>query len=183
MKKSNVILVLGCIIGISFTSCLKDNESVLIHKNCLSSATAQKLITISTKSNSGFSGNYVLSAKAGHSSSDCNSSCITFGGIKRHVNCQGFGNNCAAVASVSVSKVEPENSNDPNYTAIGLNDYEPSDDTIYNMPARSYYIQNNEFENGYIWLNIPSQILERDYVSHQFLYFKISFTNQALFED
>ncbi len=66
---------------------------------------------------------------------------------------------------------------------MGLNDYEPIENDTYNMPARSFYIENTEFENGYIWMNIPAQILERDPENNQFRYFDISFTNEAVFEN
>ncbi len=181
--KTNVILGMVCLVGILATSCVKENVVVNDAKNAVNSATAQRMSTLHLKSSSNYSGNYTLSAKVGHSSSECNGCCITYVGKKYHIDCQGFGSNCTSKANVNISKVEPDNPENQEYTATGLNDFEPTDEVVYSMPARSYYIEDNSSETGFIWINIPEQMLERDDESNQFVYFNITFTNEAMFKN
>ncbi|NVN94257.1 MAG: hypothetical protein HXX18_03130 [Bacteroidetes bacterium] len=181
MKKSNVILVMLSVMAIITTNCVKENESENKVQKQVFSSTAVKLSAPSPKATPGFSGNYVLNSRAGHSSSECGGSCIVFGGVKKHINCQGFGSSCGLKASVRIRNAEADSSN--NYVAVGLNDYEPTDEDVYLMPARSFYVEDKNTVNGYIWLNIPEQLLERDTLSKQFIYYKISFTQEALFEN
>ena len=187
MKKANVILVMLSVMGIIAASCVKENESAnkLQKKAC--TATAVKIAAPYLKAApghaSGSLGTYVLSAKAGHNSSECGGGCMAIRGVRKHMDCQGFGSNCGLKASVYVNKVKPDSSNSNKYMAVGLNDYEPTDEHVFYMPARSFYIEDKTTEQGYIWLNIPEQVLERDAKSKQFVYSNITFTENPLFEN
>ncbi len=181
MKKINVIIAISLIAILFIVSCQKDN--VKVGKSTIkvkSNSTAHKIGGFKSL---GFNGSYLLASQVGHTSIECKNSCITIGGIKTHFNCQGFGNKCSLNASINVSKVQPDNPNDPYYYAIGLNNDEPSNDSIYNMPDRSFYIEDVNLENGYIWLNVPAQILFRDIESGDFIYRNITFTKERLFEN
>lgn len=180
MRKTNVILGLVCVMGILTASCVKEKEGIHSIQKSVNNATGHNMGNL--KSLPGYSGNYALSSKVGHNSSEC-SGCVMIGGARKHVDCQAWGNKCGSNASVAISKVEPDNQENQEYAATGLNDYEPTDEAFYYMPARSFYIENSEFENGYIWINIPEQMLERDDESNQFKYVNITFTNEAMFEN
>ena len=152
MKKLNVFVMMACAIGMMATSCVKENETANSGKKQEKTATAKKMSNICQKTFSDFSGNYLFFSKVGHLASSCSGNCTTIGGVRKHVNCQGYGSICEARASISVSNIDPGNSENIYYNAIGLDDYEPTDDTTFNMPDRSYYIENDSFENGYIYL-------------------------------
>ncbi|MFZ4401450.1 MAG: hypothetical protein ACOYO1_15550 [Bacteroidales bacterium] len=130
------------------------------------------------KSNS-YEAVYVLTTNAGHKSSDCGGGCRTINGIRYHADCQGWGSTCTLKATVSVSMIANSNK----YIGHGLNDYEPIDEDTYNMPDRSFYVENANFENGHGWLNIPAQILQRDNNTHEFIYKDIVFTTEALYKN
>ena len=183
MKKLNVFVMMACAIGIMATSCVKENETANSSKKQEKTATAKKSGNFNLKTSTDFSGSYSINSKVGHNSTDCNNSCRMIGGVRCHVNCQGFGNICNAIASISVSKVNPENPENIYYKAIGLNDYEPTDEDTFYMPARSYYIEDDNSENGYYYMNISEQILERDKSNNQFIYLNITFTDTSLFEN
>lgn len=181
--KVNAVLMLVSMMVFMTTSCIKEKENE-VNKQLLKeqhTATAKRLSGNHLKATN-YAGNYLLSAKAGHSASNC-SGCIMVGGIRKHLDCQGYGSTCTLKSTVAISKVEPNNSNCNEYKGIGINDYEPTDEDIYNMPSRSFYFEDNSYINGYIWINIPEQILERDPESNQFTYYKISFTEEALYKN
>jgi hypothetical protein len=69
------------------------------------------------------------------------------------------------------------------YNGKGLNDYEPTDMIDFNMPARSFYLGADFSEEGYCWLNIPEQLLERDHTTNNFIYKDITFTREQIFEN
>lgn len=177
MKKTNVFLVLVCLIVILVSSCVKDNETPNTKiKKSDKTSTAQFLKRLKTNS---FEGVYGLSTKAGHKYSYCNGTCKgTY-----HVNCQGVGQECDLRANINIAKNFPDNKYDIYYTGIGINSYEPIEDSLFSMPARSLYIENTEYENGYIWMNIPEQELRRDNESKLFIYKDITFTDEPLFEN
>lgn len=172
-----------CLLGIWATSCVKENETINNSKKQEKTAIAKRFGNVNLKSASDFSGSYSLFSKVGHTANSCNNSCVMLGGKRGHINCQGPGNLCNLSASISVTNTDPENPENILYNAIGLFDYEPTDDTTFFMPDRSYYIEDDNFENGYIYLNIPTQILNRDAASNQFLYYNITFTEAALFDN
>lgn len=181
MKKSSVIFVMICLIGLWLVSCVKENDGINTNvKQTDKSATAQLLKRLKTNS---FAGTYLLAAKVGHKSSVCNNSCICVNGKRVHLNCQGYGSECSLRASVNVSKVIPDDNSDIYYTAMGINDYEPIEDSTFNMPARSFYIEDENLENGFVWLNIPEQVLLRDDETNLFVYKDITFTAEPLFEN
>jgi len=186
MKKTNVhlIIMLVCMLGIITVSCMKekDNEAPSPALKKQRNATAIKLNANYLKIYTGFSGNYILSARAGHNGSNCNG-CVMAGGVKKHLNCQGWGSSCELKASVVVSRLFPDDPNSTQYFAKGLYDYEPTDEADFNMPARSFYIEDTIYESGHIWINIPSQLLERNAESNLFLFYNISFSDEALFEN
>ena len=180
MKKIKVSIAIFCIAIIFIISCQKDKTLVNSNpKKVKSSSTAQK--TVGLKS-SGYGGTYVLSSHVGHTAAQCSNSCSVVNGVKRHLSCQSFGNICNFVANINISKVLPDNNEDPYYNAIGVNSDEPTTENTFMMPARSFYIENNNFENGYIWLNIPEQTLVRNN-ENEFIYYNITFTSEILFDD
>ena len=169
------------VMGIIAASCVKENETANKAPKQACTTTAVKIAASSLKTTPGFTGSYVLYSRAGHNSSECGGGCVYAGGVRKHLNCQGFGSSCGLKASVCISKLDVDSSN--NYVAIGLNDFEPTDEDAFYMPARSFYIEDETTENGYYWLNIPEQVLVRDTLSNQFLYYNLSFTEDALFEN
>ncbi|MFZ4740572.1 MAG: hypothetical protein ACOYLE_05365 [Bacteroidales bacterium] len=187
MKKINAILVLVCFLGVFVTSCVKDNETdILIEQNVQKTeinSSAKLLTRLKSLSNSNYSGTFSLSSNVGHKSEDCGGKCTYTNGVWRHVDCQGAGHNCAYKASVSITKTLPDKPEDKYYTGMGLNDYEPIDEATFNMPARSFYIEDKIFDNGYIWINIPEQVLERDIQTKQFIYKNITFTSIQKFKN
>lgn len=181
MKKSSVIFVMICLIGLWLVSCVKENDGINTQvKQTDKSATAQLLKRLKTNS---FAGSYVLAAKIGHKSTDCGGRCKFISGEWRHVNCQGNGSECDLRASVNISKAMPDDTTDIYYTGIGIYDYEPIEESDFSMPARSFYIEDENLEKGYIWLNIPEQVLLRDEESNLFIYKDITFTSEPLFEN
>ena len=181
MKTIKMFFAILCIAIIFISSCQKDKTLVSSNaKKIKSNSTAIKLGGLKT---SGFVGTYMLSSLIGHSISECHGKCIYFNGTYYHANCQGYGNTCNITTHISITKANPNNDSDPYYIGICDNNDEPSSDSIFNMPARSFYIENTEYENGYIWLNIPEQILLRDEFTHKFNYNYITFTTEQVYEN
>lgn len=181
MKKSSVIFVVICLIGLWLVSCVKENDGINTNvKQIDKSATAQLLKRLKTNS---YAGTYLLAAKVGHKSADCGGKCKKFGGVWCHLDCQGYGSECSLRATVNISKAMPDDTTDIYYKGVGIYDYEPIEESDFSMPARSFYIEDENLENGFIWLNIPEQVLQRDEESNQFIYKDITFTNEPLFEN
>ncbi len=181
MKKSIVIFAVISLIGLLLVSCVKENDGINTHEKKIDkSSTAQLLKRLKTNN---FAGTYLMASKVGHKSSDCGGKCKKFGGVWCHLDCQGYGNECGLRAAVNICKAIPDDSTDIYYTGIGINDYEPIEESDFSMPARSFYIEDENLENGYIWLNIPEQLLQRDEESNQFIYKEITFTTEPLFEN
>ncbi len=184
MKKINVIFVLISLIGLFATSCVKENIQENTNENIGQKANhvakARKINTEKESTNPGdvYVASYELSSTVGHNSSDCAGSCTMVGGVYCHVNCQGYGTTCASTAAVRVTRNPGKSSS---YEAITLDDYGPTDELTFNMPARSFYIEDMDFDNGYIWLNIPAQQLVRNNIHQSFHYENLSFTTQALY--
>jgi hypothetical protein len=181
MKKVNVFLVMVCLFGIWAASCVKENETVNTNRKKEKGNSTAMLIK-KLKANV-FEGSYLMVSKAGHTSNDCGGKCKYFNGIWVHVNCQGFGNECNFRASINISKNLPEDSTDNYYSGIGLYENEPIEDSTYEMPERSFYFESEEFENGFIWINIPEQVLIRNTESSMFIYDSITFTVDPLYEN
>ncbi|MFZ4401638.1 MAG: hypothetical protein ACOYO1_16525 [Bacteroidales bacterium] len=181
MKKSNVFLV-AVLIGLLATSCVKESENIVNTKGEKFDKTSTALLIKQFKSIS-FGGTYLLKSHVGHKSSECGGKCTFACGKWVHVDCQGSGSYCVYSASVDITKNIPADSSDIYYTGVGLNDYEPTDDSTFQMPARSFYFENEKYENGYIWINIPEQQLQRDEETNLFMYKNITFTENALFEN
>ena len=176
--------VLSLVAAISFaivliSSCQKDNVTVNNSSNEVkSNSLAEK--TGGLKS-TGFEGGYNLSSVVGHSSTDCGNACIMINGIPGHIDCQYWGSKCSFTANVNVIKTNPRNPSDPYYFATGTSAYQPTDDSIFFMPNRSFMIKNGNYINGYIWLNIPEQKLVRNSTNNLFTYYNITFTTNQLF--
>ncbi len=185
MKKTNVILVLICLIGIWAVSCVKENDGNYTNEKKIDKSSSAQLMSRYKSNSSGISygGMYLLSSKAGHKSSDCGGKCKYVNGQWGHADCQGYGSECSLRASVDIFKSVPDDPDDIYYTGFGINDYEPIEDSTYSMPARSFYIENDSLENGFIWLNIPEQELLRNEESNQFIYNHITFTEEPLFDN
>ncbi len=180
MKKQK-FLVLVCLIGIWITACVKESETIYItQQNAKSNSTATILIRMK---NAGFGGSYLMATTVGHKSTDCGGKCKFFNGRYYHSDCQGTGNVCNYSASVIITKNIPDDITDVYYTGIGIHEYEPIEDETFSMPARSFYIKDESFENGFIWINVPNQELIRDVESRMFVYKDITFTNDPLFEN
>lgn len=180
MKKQQ-FLVMICLISLWLASCVKENDGVNTKvKQADKSATAKLLKRLKTNN---FAGTYLLTSRVGHKSSDCGGKCRYGNGTHYHASCQGFGSECYLRASINISKAIPDDTTDNYYTAIGINDYEPIEESDFSMPARSFYIEDENLENGYIWLNIPEQLLQRDEESNQFVYKEITFSSEPLFEN
>jgi len=181
MKKTNVILVMVCLIGLWVVSCVKDNEtSNTKMKKVDKDFTAQLLKKMKTN---GFEGTYLMLFKVGHKSTQCGGKCKSGPNGCYHQNCSGWGNECGGRATINISKNIPDDIYDVYYTGIGLYDYEPIEDSTFSMPGRSLFIEGENFENGYIYLNIPEQELVRDTESNQFIYKDITFSLDPLFEN
>ena len=174
------------LIGFIASSCVKENtkEDIkeIIPQKDVPTATGQRITMEKTSGGSSdiLEADYVLSASVGHNSTDCNNSCTMVGGVTCHVNCQGWGSICNSTATVNVKKAAGKSHS---YQATTLNNYGPTDGLTYNMPARSFYIAYAGFTNGYIWLNVPAQILQRNNINQYFHYSNISFTSQALYSN
>jgi len=181
--------VLSLVAAISFaivliSSCQKDNVSVNNTPSTIkSNSIAQKLGGLKGLKSSNLEGIYSLSSVVGHKSTDCGNACIMINGIRTHIDCQYWGSTCSLYAKINVSKVDPKDDKDPYYSAIAMSVFEPSDDSIFFMPNRSFLFKSDTFDKGYIWLNIPKQKLVRDKETNLFLYNNITFTYEQLYEN
>ncbi len=178
--------VLSLVAAISFaivliSSCQKDNVSVNNTPSTIkSNSIAQKLGGLKGLKSSNLEGIYSLSSAVGHKSTDCGNACIMIAGIPTHIDCQYWGSTCSFNANINVSKLDPK---DPYYSAIAMSVFEPSDDSIFFMPNRSFLFKSDDSDKGYIWLNIPKQKLVRDEKTNLFLYNNITFTYEQLYEN
>jgi hypothetical protein len=182
MKKVNLMLAMLSIIGLMATSCVKDND---IENNAeqqtLTTTTANTptAVRMNRFKSTSFEGVYLLASNVGHKSTECGGKCKYSNGTWFHSDCQSFGNVCSLRASVNVSYTGVSNI----YKGMGINDYEPIDEVDFSMPDRSFYVENENFPNGKGWLNVPEQVLQRDPLTHQFIYKNISFTKEALYKN
>jgi len=177
MKKINVILVLVSLVGLLATSCVKDNEieNNAVEKKEVCASTAELLTQLKSTS---YAGTYAMTTNAGHKSTDCGGKCKYYNGKWGHVDCQGNGHICTLRASINITASVSDKSTEVLYTGKGINDYEPIDEDTYNMPDRSFLVKDDKFDNGFIWINIPEQLLQRDTETHQFIYKEITFTKE-----
>jgi len=181
MKKQR-ILVMICLFGLWIVSCVKENETPNTKvKEIDKTSTAQLLKHLKTNT---YEGAYLMNSHSGHTASDCGGNCTVLNGVRTHVDCQGAGNKCGLIATINISKNKPDDVTDIYYNGIGINNYEPIDEgSTFNMPARSLYIEDDNFENGFIYLNIPEQILQRNEETNLFIYKDITFSDSPLFEN
>lgn len=180
MKKQK-ILVMVCLVGLWVVSCVKENDVINTNVRKIDkSSTAQLLKRLKTNT---FEGSYLMLFKVGHKYSQCGGTCKTGTFGRYHQDCSGWGNECGGRATVNISKNVADDITDIYYTGIGIYEYEPIEDTTFNMPARSLYFENDACENGYIYLNIPEQELKRDSESNQFIYNDITFSSEPLFDN
>jgi hypothetical protein len=181
MKKANVFLVMVCLFGVWFTSCVKDNETLKTKVKKIDETSKAEILK-KLKTNS-YEGSYLMESRVGHDKSVCGGACRSANGIPYHVDCEGGGTACLLRASINISKLIPDDLYDIYYKGIGINTYEPTEASNYYLPSRSLYIEDETFENGYIYLNIPNQLLEREEESGQFIYKDITFSESPLFEN
>jgi hypothetical protein len=158
-----------------FFSCEKIiNPSAPVTASKQVNAVAERIYSSNKK---GADVSYAFRSTMGHSSSSCNGKC----GSKGHVNCQGAGNVCNLYAPANVftaNAVMATKANDAfqKYYAITWYPEDLSDEEIFLMPARSFFVEEEA-----IYINIPEQILNRDAKTQCFIIENITFTNEQIF--
>lgn len=119
---------------------------------------------------------YLMSAYVGHSAKDC-SGCVCVGGVWQHQDCQGTGNACLAMASVSLAEI-----GDGIYTATTMDASELTGEDFFNMPARSLCVQV-ALDGKRTYLNIPAQLVFRDSTTRQFTFTGLFYSERAAYSN
>ena len=115
----------------------------------------------------------MMIAFMGHNGRNC-PGCVLAGGVLRHVDCQGAGNECLTSSRVALQEVEG------GYTMTTLDTLGLTSEDFCNMPARS--LQCPE-EVGFAYLNIPAQLVFRDTVTLQFTFTGLTFTEEPAYSN
>ena len=85
-----------------------------------------------------------------------------------HIDCQGSGNECTVSTNVILSD------NSSYISAVTTDTFGLTDQSFFNMPARSLY---SEDEKGQpVYLNIPAQLVYRDSTTLQFTFTGLYYT-------
>ena len=113
-----------------------------------------------------------IRTRIGHKKEVCDKSCRG----TTHRDCQGSGSECALFGNIEMEPIIKSTPNSLGHTGRCLYPEDISDEETFAMPARSFKIENTDQ-----WVNIPEQILRREYESNCFIINNISFTNFALY--
>ena len=117
-----------------------------------------------------------LNTRVGHTKEDCDGSCHP--GYNTHRDCAGHGKACQTWGTIEFEKPLSKSISTPlhHFNAHCLDPEDFSDYETFAMPARSFYIKENNQ-----WINIPQQTLERDTETRCFLVKGITFTEKAIY--
>lgn len=116
-----------------------------------------------------------LETRAGHTAKECDGSCNK--SQLTHIDCAGSGKQCLIFGSIELERPIKNHILKPqNFNARCLHPEDFSDHETFAMPARSFYIKENNR-----WINIPQQTLERDTETRCFLIKSITFTEKAIY--
>ena len=117
-----------------------------------------------------------LNTRVGHTKEDCDGSCHP--GYNTHRDCAGHGKACQTWGTIEFEKPLSKSISTPlhHFNAHCLYPEDFSDYETFAMPARSFYIKENNQ-----WINIPQQTLERDTETRCFLVKGITFTEKAIY--
>jgi len=113
----------------------------------------------------------------GHSSTECNNSCVYINGKATHFDCQGWGRAC-----VANQKLTLKSDGDGTYLATTLNADELTALDLFNMPDRSIYVGLDE-NNNEQWINIPAQLSYKDAISQQFTFKDVFITDKQFYSN
>ena len=123
--------------------------------------------------NNGKSMSYQMTFSVGHSGKNC-SGCVKLGnGMCVHIDCQGLGTECTVSTNVVLSE------NNSYYTAVTTDTFGLTDQSLFNMPARSLLTED---ERGLpVYLNIPAQLVYRDSSTLQFTFTGLYYSENAAY--
>ncbi len=161
--KKNLILVL---LITCFFSCQKTDEILNANHDC-----SAVLLDQNTKR-----GLYSLTLISGHPAEGC-TGCVTVFGKSFHVDCMGYGNECAHSIIVSLFQ-----SSGNDYTATTLDSTALTNEDFFNMPSRSLFVEYDD-KNNEVWLNIPAQLVFRDSTTQQFTFTNLYYSNSQIYEN
>lgn len=118
---------------------------------------------------------FLLSAMVGHTSSDCNGSCVTYNGQTGHFDCMGHGNLCSTSANVNLQQVGSS-------IAITTTDtFNLTSGNFFLMPNRSLDYMDQSGLHTY--LNIPTQLVYRDTTTLQFTFTGLFFSSKPAYSN
>lgn len=167
LSKTLPVMMTLCMTFLLFTACEKRQAGENLYDH-----TAQ-LIPDNRKTGSLYS----INTSCGHTASQCPNGCIHTPSGSFHVDCQGWGNTCAKVASLYVVSVSGGL-----YTATTQDSTDLTSEEFFNMPARSLYtgLDNSGAPR---WLNIPAQLSLRDSVTRVFTFNGVFFSQQQVYKN
>ena len=163
MKKALTLTLLAAIL---FGACEKEKSQKVEPEKSLNTIVA--LPDDGKKESSTF----LLSARIGHSSSDCNG-CVMYNGQYVHFDCMGQGNLCEASANVHLQQVG---------SAISMT----TTDT-FNLTSGDFFLMPNRSldymdQSGlHTYLNIPAQLVYRDTTTLQFTFTELFFSSKPAY--
>lgn len=131
------------------------------------------------KAQSGASAVYKMKVKVGHEASMCSPGCIYINGRYFHLDCMGQGNKCTVTGTVKLT-FETTVSDITYYKGTTLYEYELTAEDYFLFPERSLWVYN-EFTGTECWMNVPKQLLTRDSITNQFIFYGIYFTDKQVF--
>ena len=118
-----------------------------------------------------------ITYRVGHTASDCNNSCIIANGVPSHADCQGSGNACVVKIRLWPIGGQPKGET---FSMVVDTLWEPTSGDFFNMPARSLIVLDSPDAISR-FLNIPSQLLERDSLTRQFTFTGLFFSDTAVY--
>ena len=117
---------------------------------------------------------YTMFLNIGHQASDCKNSCVVVSGQSIHVDCQGFGHQCSTSAAVTIHQVGTA------IIATTTDTFGLTSEDFFNMPPRSL----STGEGGSTaYLNIPTQLVERDTATLQFTFTGLFYTDKPAYNN
>ena len=120
-----------------------------------------------------------ITYRVGHNANTCNNSCILVNGIPSHEDCQGYGDACVVKIRLWPIGGQPKGGT---FSMMVDTLWEPTSGDFFNMPARSLIVLDSPDAISR-FLNIPSQLLERDSHTQQFIFNGLFFSDTAAYNN
>lgn len=164
MKKIGIAYLLALLL-FCFSQCAKQVEQV----NQFNQGSMYPVL------NNGKGITYQMTFYVGHSGKMCQGCIRMKDNTLTHLDCQGWGTECAASATVVLS------GNSNYFTAVTTDTFGLTDQSLFNMPDRSLLTEDEKGQP--VYLNIPAQLIYRDSTTLQFTLNGLYYSASAAYDN